>query len=182
MIMYEWLRPARLATVLDCWHTNWLPKVYVWFQLTDFDVEPQNKDLPIYKIYTKYPFWWVLSIEPPSPIIPLLNAFGWKWEDILSFLLEKAWQMIMLNIVDNEYQWKQYPIIAEDWHKPYDGSQTDSNLYEWWTEVKTFKFTPETTKEDVKALWFEAKVIYKSDEYRAMEKVDVSKEDIDSVF
>lgn len=180
--MYEWLRKARLATVFDCWHIDGRQKVYVAFQLVDFDIVPQNKELPTYKIYAKYPYWWILDIEDETQTISLFNALGYKNGDKLSFLLEKAWQMIMVNIVDNEYQWKQYPILAYEWHEPYTDSQTDVNLYERWTEVKTFKFTPETTKEDIKSLWFEAKVIKKSDEYKALEKVDVKQEEIDEVF
>lgn len=180
--MYEWLHRARLATVLDCWHTDWVQKVYVWFQLTDFDVEPQDKSLPIYKIYTKFPFWWVVDTTEQSPIIPLLKAYGWKWWDVLSFLLENIWEMVMLNIVDNEYQWKLYPLIANEWHQPYPDSPTDVNLFDWWTALKTFKFTTETTKEDIDAIWFENKVIKKSDEYKSMTMKDVSQEEIDTLF
>lgn len=180
--MYEWLRPARLATVFDCWHIDGRQKIYVSFQLADFDVEPQNKSLPKYKIYAKYPYGGVLDIEDETQTISLFKALGYKSGDKLSFLLEKAGEMIMVNIVNNEYQWKQYPILTYEWHEQYKDSQTDVNLYERWTEIKTFKFTPETKIDDINSLWFEAKVIKKSDEYKALENVDVKQEDIDNLF
>lgn len=173
--MYEWLRVARLSTVIDCWTIDWVGKYYLGFQLADFKAKPVDVTLPDYCVYTKYPFGWLVD---DGVVLPLANAMWYKEWNLLDFFLEHIGWLVKLNIENNLYQWKQYPIIMNEWHEVYEW---DLDI-DWGTELKSFKVTDEMTKEQVDWLWFDNKFLKKSDEYKQLLQKNVSDDEVEDLF
>jgi hypothetical protein len=143
---------GRLTSVIDAGTVNWDTRLLLWFQLSEYDVEPQDKTLPIYKQFAKTPYGWLI-INLKSDAI----SFSSKEEAIAL-----AGKMFTLDIDVGEYQWK--PIYNVIWVTPSNVEDT----FEWWVDVKTFLFTDETTLSDVNALGFDAKHVKNSDEYNLL--------------
>ena len=172
----DWLYDARLTTVIDCGHNkdgDWT--VFISFQLADFDVQPQDPSLPVYKKFAKFKWWWVVEYydwtEWRHKIDEILEALWYDEWDVLEFLLEKAWSFIKLNVSCNMYAGKVSALIEDSWHEEWSDPWVD-----WWVDIKTFKFTDETTLQDISDLWFDAKHVKKSVEYAELLEGDDSVE------
>lgn len=175
--MYEWLQKARLATVIDSGTIKGVRKIYIWFQLADFKVTPKDTSLPDYCMYAKLPYGWLISNHIDNENGNLLKALWYTDGSVLDFLIENVGKLVMVNVLDNEYQWKTYPILAQEWHEPYEWE----NDIERWTDVKTFKVTDTMTKADVDAIWFENKHLKTSDEYAKI-KMETTEQEVETLF
>lgn len=185
----------RLSTVIDCGTINWDKRVLLWFQLSEYDVEPQDTTLPIYKQFAKTPYGWLITIDVEKTNSPTdisvcyktnkfimdiigkdmvmacdINQDRIKW--FKEKLINRAWSMFDLEIDIWEYQWKPiYNVI----------SATPSNVedtFEWWVDVKTFLFTDETILSDINALGFDNKHVKNSDEYNILKQKTLDSEEI----
>lgn len=177
--MYDWKRVWRLATFIDCGTIKWFRKLYLGFQLSDFKITPKDVTLPEYCIYAKSPYWWLINDVVNKENESILSALWYVDWDIIDFLYDNVGKLVKLNIVDNEYQWKTYPMLLMEWHEPY----TEELDIERGTELKKFKITDDMTKESVSALWFENKHLKQSDEYKKLTQLqDVEQTEVDNLF
>lgn len=144
----EWAHKARLTTVIDCGTHGVVKKAYITFQLLDYDVVPQDPSLPVYKQFAKFPYGSIIEVGGDQPD--------------LDFWIDSAGKCFLVDITTNEYQGKEYPIVSKI-IEPIDDIDC-----QWWVDVKSFVLTPETTKDDVNALWFDNKWVKKSLEYKSI--------------
>ena len=176
--MYEWLHAGRLATVIDCWTIKDVRKIYLWFQLSDQIVKPKNTELPDYCMYAKTNYGWLVNntLDPENKSI--LEALGYTEGDIIDFFITNIGKSLNINVRDNEYNGKVYPIVEYEWHTKHEW---DIDI-EWGTNLKSFKLTDETTRSDIEALWFENKFLKKSKEYIDLPRQDFDEDSIDDLF
>lgn len=173
---------ARLTTVIDCWtDKEWEKNVFISFQLADFWVQPQDSSLPVYRKFAKFKWWWVLQYTDRTEwrikIDSILDALGYDDGDVLEFLLAKAWAFIILNVSCNSYRWVVSPIIEDYWHEEWSDPSIDR-----WVDVKTFKFTEDTTLQEIKDLWFDEKHVKKSEEYKELYEREIDNDSIEGLF
>jgi len=162
----------RLSTVIDCGTINWDRRVLLWFQLSEYDVEPQDTTLPIYKQFAKTPYGWLLTLWTDF----CNDMCDWLWltdvKNEINELISKAWNMYDIEIEMWEYQWKPtYNVVSVS---PSDVEDT----FEWWVDVKTFIFTDETTLSDINALGFDNKHVKNSDEYNILKQKTLEDETV----
>ena len=147
----------RLTSVIDCGTMNWEKRVLLWFQLSEYDVEPQDTTLPIYKQFAKTPYGWLIVLDE---------------DNNLDNYIAMAWKMFDIEIEIWEYQWKPiYNVVSFD-------KSSEADTFEWWVDVKTFKFTDETTLNDIKELWFDNKHVKNSDEYNILKQKTLEDENL----
>jgi hypothetical protein len=149
---------ARLTKFIECWHINWVHKVLLCFQLCEIDVPPKDTSKPVYKQFAKTPYWWLLSYRDEA-YKSICDAL---WSEYDISLADKVWELLEVEIQEWEYQGKKtYTIV---WC-----SKADSvDVFERWVDPQVFKWSPETTLEDIQALWYENKHVKTSKEFSAL--------------
>lgn len=131
------------------------------FQLSEIDVEPQDKSLPIYKQFAKPPYWWLFSIS--SKVMQHRCNLLWCDESI-NWLASCVWLMYNIDIEEVDWNWKKLKNVV--WVSKSDVEDT----FQWWVDTKVFILKDDTTLDEIKSLWFENKHLKDSDEYnRIME-------------
>jgi len=166
MIRTSW----RLSTAIDCWTLNWKREVYLWFQISDIDVEPKDKTKPIYKQFAKFEYWWLIDVE--SWEFSYI-CHGLWCDDNIEWVVWAVWTICDIEYEIWEYQWKPQYIVRQVLK-----NTIECNVSDRWVETKSFLVTDNMTKKDVDALWFDWKHLKNSDEYHAMIKRIVESDDL----
>lgn len=160
----------RLSTVLETGTMNWEKRVQLWFQLSHIDVTPQDPALPIYKQFAKTPYGGLLVVGSPEYEM-ILDGLGCE-EDGIDCLISKAGTMLDIEYEEEDYKWKTLFIVKSL------AISEEKDIFDWWVDIKTFKFSPTTTLLDIKELWFDAKNVKNSDEYNLIKQRIMEDEEV----
>lgn len=146
----------KLTSVVDCGTVGWQRRVLLSFQLSDIDVEPIDKTLPIYKQFAKTPYWWLITVWSE-----LFNnmANRLQCEPTIESMCSKVWVMLDIEINITQYNWKDMYNVESF------TLSSEPDTFERWVDTKAFILSEKTTEEEVKNLWFDAKHVKSSDEY-----------------
>ena len=159
----------RLVSVIDSGTVNWERRVMIAFQLSDIDIEPQDKSLPIYKQFAKPPYWWLFVVWSDS----FKEICDSLWCDYsINWLASCVWFMYDIDIEDSEYQWKIMKNVV--WvHRT---ASTDT--FSWWVDTKVFILSESTTLDQINALWFDNKHLKNSNEYNKLKQEEMKNEEV----
>ena len=96
-----------------------------------------------------------------------------KW-GIIEYVASHVWTVLEVEVINNTYQWKDYPIIKRaimvvDWYRD----------IQRWVSTSNFIINDNTTIEDIEALWFDNKFVKKSLEYeKIINTIDIQIDDL----
>lgn len=142
-------------------------------QLLDYDISPENISLPDYKQFAKYPYWSVLEIKWKE-FKELADVLWYTKWGIIEYVASHVWTVLEVEVINNTYQWKDYPIIKRaimvvDWYRD----------IQRWVSTSNFIINDNTTIEDIEALWFDNKFVKKSLEYeKIINTIDIQIDDL----